>query len=151
MLNVFAVFKGKMFLVTRNIFAHRDLLLLLPEGLIEHSTNIWKIKCYSCRSKFHRISGQWNLLLKVLSGKYVWNNDWHSKQDMLYWKQFQDRFLFCFYLLECFILYSKFYFLIFSREQEMSKDTRAVFCVPFCLFCCFLFYHSLIILISYRF
>ena len=122
MLNVFAVFKGKMFLVTRNIFAHRDLLLLLPEDLLEHRTNIWKIKCYSCRSKFHRISGQWNLLLKVLSGKYVWNNDWHSKQDMLYWKQFQDRFLFCFYLLECFILYSKFYFLIFSREQEMSKE-----------------------------
>lgn len=44
-----------------------------------------------------------------------------------------------------------FYFLIFSREQEKSKDTRAVFCVPFCLFCCFLFYHSLIIVISYRF
>ena len=40
MLNVFAVFKGKMFLVTRNIFAHRDLLLLLPEDLLENSTNI---------------------------------------------------------------------------------------------------------------
>lgn len=44
-----------------------------------------------------------------------------------------------------------FYFLIFSREQEKSKDMRAVFCVPFCPFCCFLFYHSLIIVISYSF
>ena len=38
--NELLMYKGKMFLVTRNIFTHRDLLLLLSEGLHEHSTNI---------------------------------------------------------------------------------------------------------------
>ena len=47
----------RILLGTENIFAHGDLLLLLSEGLHEHSTNVWTIKLCSCRSKFHRISG----------------------------------------------------------------------------------------------